>query len=299
MKSYDQPIHILRLQADPAEAEELAAEIGERWRQHPAVRLTPDGARASLEMYFASVAEAALVQVCLVSCPRVRGAELDRTAPAEWEASFRRQFAAFPVGRRLRICPRWEREKAPRDDRVNLWIDPGLSFGTGQHFTTRFCLEIIDELWLESAFCSFLDVGAGSGLLAIAAARLGCERVVAWEKDVAVISYTQHNLEANQCSNQVELKAMDLRTARSAERFDVVCANLVGGLILECVDRLTSLAVRRLALSGIRLEETPSIVDALQRRGGRLLRESSDQEWSGLLFDVSPAAAGPDRKDAD
>lgn len=281
----DRPILVLRIESEGTQAEALCEELTDRWGQAPAVWQPPTGGSVRLELYFDAMAEAALVEACLQAHPAVRGTEIRSTRPADWAASFRAQFRTFTVGRRLRVGPVWERDQAPADGRCGLWLDPGLSFGTGLHFTTRFCLEIIDQLWLQSPFSSFLDVGAGSGVLALAAARLGCPRVEAWERDVGVMACTQRNLELNDCADRVTLRAVDLREAPAGQRFEIVCANLIGGLIRQCADRLQQATERRLVLSGLREEETEEVAAAFVARGMKETHRSGDGEWSGLVMD--------------
>jgi ribosomal protein L11 methyltransferase len=165
-------------------------------------------------------------------------------------------------------------------------MDPGLSFGTGDHFTTRFCLELLDQLCQKIAPKSLLDVGTGSGLLAIAAARLGCPRVLAVDNDPQAIAHAKENVEMNSVDSQVELRVMDITDGFPPAPFDVVCANLYGQLIMEAAPTLAHCATRRLILSGMREAELDPVAEALILLGAREIVRDGDGQWGGLMLDM-------------
>jgi ribosomal protein L11 methyltransferase len=284
--TYDQPTYVVALEARAADLEDVQRRLVEMWGAEAVEFTRPQGDSVRLELYFGDEVEALLARSIVADDPRIRSAAVTRTLPADWETAFRKQFATRDVGRKLRIRPVWEQPREPRDDRIVLWIDPGLSFGTGTHFTTSFCLEMIDSLWLESTPASFLDVGTGSGLLAIAAARLDCEQVVAIENDDGVLPYTRKNLALNGVRDRVDLRSQDVRNGPLPGPADVVCANLFAGLLIDAASSLLQAARHRLILSGIRDVEADGVADTFQRLGGRELCRDGDGEWVGLMFGI-------------
>ena len=285
-ESYDHPTYVLALEAALADQEELQLRLAETWGAEGVAFTRPHGDTVRLELYFLDEVEALLARSVAADDPWVRIATVTRTLPADWEKAFRKQFATREMGERLRICPIWEKGQEPCDERITLWIDPGLSFGTGTHFTTSFCLEMIDAVWLGSSPSSFLDVGTGSGLLAIAAALLGCDPVIAIENDEGVLPYTRKNLKLNGVEERIDLRSQDVRDGPLPGPADVVCANLFAGLLIDAAPTLLKAARHRLILSGIRDVEADGVADCFQRLGGRELCRDGDGEWVGLMFGI-------------
>jgi len=172
-------------------------------------------------------------------------------------------------------------------------IDPGLSFGTGQHPTTRFCLDQLLACRRQECRQSCLDLGTGSGLLAIAAAKLGYQKVHALDIDPVAVSIARRNARRNRVANNLRFRRGDVRALplRPASAYDVVCANLLTDLLLQEQERIAA-AVRPggfLVLAGILREEMPSVLDAYQSAGFRLIRSRCQGEWrSGCFRRVEP-----------
>jgi ribosomal protein L11 methyltransferase len=286
--AYERQATVLVLEVAAEDAEAMAAELAARWGREPVQVLRPHHPMVWIELYFHDEVQAMLARAAMRG-DTVRSTSLRPSVPADWQAMFQRQFTAREIGARLRICPVWEQDIVPEDHRVNLWVDPGLSFGTGNHFTTSFCLERMDQLWFNSPPSSFLDVGTGSGILAIAAAALGCERVVAFDADEAVLPYTRENIGHNQVSSRVDLRCLDVRFASFGESFDIICANLYGGLLLDCAPALVRWCGRNLIISGIRDVEVEGVADAFVAAGAQELVRDGDGEWAGLMFETKAA----------
>lgn len=146
----------------------------------------------------------------------------------DWVRTTQQQFAPFEVGRRLRITPSWHLSQrnvphaaaAPSDARQSIVLDPGLAFGTGSHPTTRLCLEWLDENLRPGD--TVVDYGCGSGILAIAAARLGAAAVSAIDIDPQALASARHNAEVNGVT--IDLRSPDETPPRPA---DVVVANIL------------------------------------------------------------------------
>jgi ribosomal protein L11 methyltransferase len=170
-----------------------------------------------------------------------------------------------------------------------------MSFGTGDHITTRFCLEAIDRLCRPRPAASLLDAGTGSGILAIAAAKLGVPRIVAIDSDPLAVAQARENLRMNRVAGRVRLRTGDITSAAPLGRFDVVCANLFGGLLIRAAARLCRAARRRLVLGGIREIEADAVADAYAALGAREIERDGDGEWCGLVFDLAPIAGTADQ----
>ncbi len=283
-------VTLYTLQADTGQLCEL---LREQWHTEPVEVLAHGRDEALLEIYFDQEIQALLAARALESRPEVRAVTLRTTRPEDWQAMFRRHFSTREIGDRLRIAPVWERDRLPRDDRLTLFIEPGLGFGTGEHFTTRFCLEALDRLFAADPPASLLDIGTGSGILAIAAARLGCPRVLATDHDADSLRCAAENLALNQLAGRVEFQPADIESDSLPGPFEVVCANLYSNLLKDCALRIARASSRWLLLSGIREDEADAVSDVYRRIGATETGRDGDGEWAGLVFrvDLSPPTA--------
>ena len=212
--------------------------------------LEPDPGAAPL---WDSVHVEALFPVdCDLSRLRGLGAESDFVADQDWSETWREDHRPLRLGRLL-VLPKDDRAPPP-GDAVTIRLDPGLAFGTGTHPTTAMCLN-----WLARASLTdlqVLDVGCGSGILAIAAARLGATAVVAVDHDAQARQATRDNARAN----AVDLTVLDDLAAVQGE-FDVAIANIVSNTLREMADALTRHA-RTLVLSGVLPDQVEEVVAA-------------------------------------
>jgi ribosomal protein L11 methyltransferase len=201
----------------------------------------------------------------------------------DWEGMFRAHHVPIAIGRRLLVAPPWDVPDAP--DREVLVIEPGMAFGTGQHATTRTCLEEIEARVSCVTVRSALDVGTGSGLLAAALARLGVPRVVALDVDPAVLPLARTNLDVNAASH-VTLCGGTLAAVRG--RWDLVVANILAEtLIAEAAALAAAVAPGGyLVLSGILGEQAPRVLAAFP--GWRATSVRADEAWRTLGLEREP-----------
>lgn len=194
--------------------------------------------------------------------------------PVDWEAVFRAHHRPLPVGRRLLVAPPWDVPDV--SDREVLVIEPGMAFGTGQHATTRTCLEEIEELALGGGIRSAIDVGTGSGVLAAALVRLGVAHVAALDVDGAVLPLARANLVRNGAS-AVMLFGGTVAAVRGT--FDLVVANILAETIIAEATGLASLVAGsgRLVLSGILEEQAARVQEAFP--GWRLVHARTESPW--------------------
>jgi ribosomal protein L11 methyltransferase len=210
----------------------------------------------------------------------------------DWAESWKRHFKPMEFGRALLVKPSWSRRKPKRDQAVVV-LDPGLSFGTGQHPTTAFCLEQLvrfrPKVSVSDAPDSFLDIGTGSGILAIAAAKLGFDRVRAFDFDVEVVRIARANARGNGVSDDVRFFRGDilkLDRMRTHEDYFFVCANLTADLLLLAREGILARIATNgiLVLAGILRQEFSVVHHAYEAAGLRLLKAQTVGEWKSGAF---------------
>jgi ribosomal protein L11 methyltransferase len=202
----------------------------------------------------------------------VRGEEV----PEDWSERWKRFHVPLLLGGRLYVRPPWE-QPALRPGVHEVVIDPGQAFGTGTHPTTRLCLELLLEI--EEPGGSFADLGCGSGVLAIAASKLGWSPVSAYDADRAAVEATDSNARANAVLLD-RVERLDLRSG-PAPMADVVAANLMRPLLLRVAAQMEG-RPRTLILSGLLDHEADEVAAAFAPLVER--RRVSLKGWSALLL---------------
>ena len=211
--------------------------------------------------------------------------------PEDWAESWKRFFKPEQVSPRLRIRPSWEPASAADPDVRDIIVDPGLCFGTGRHPTTRACLRFLDEAARRHrihAPLSFLDVGCGSGILAIAAARLGYQPVAGFDVDAEAVACARDNARRNEVENQIVFTVHDLRTYTPEFQVHVVAANLETPLLLGEASRLAAWPEPSprgaLLLAGIPSREWSQVADVYASLGFVEVARNTEDGWtSGWL----------------
>ena len=205
----------------------------------------------------------------------------------DWAESWKRHFKPITIGSRLIIRPSWIPRKAVKGQSVVV-LDPGLSFGTGQHATTSFCLRELVRSRRTLQAQTLLDIGTGSGILAISAAKLGYAPVEAFDFDPDSVSSAKANARRNRVDSSVRLRRQDLTKLplKSGRHFDVICANLMYDLLLaECgriLNRLKPDGV--LVLAGILQTQFAQVQSAYEKAGMQLIRTRAEKEWQSGAF---------------
>ncbi len=204
----------------------------------------------------------------------------------DWAESWKRHFKPLEIGSALLIKPSWSRRR-PRKGQAVVVLDPGLSFGTGQHPTTRFCLEQLVACRRLGQAQSFLDIGTGSGILAIAAAKLGYAPVEAFDFDAEAVRAARRNALRNGVLRKIRLRSQDLsRLPQRGRRYDVICANLTSDLLLGEQDRILNRLKPggMLVLAGILKSQFPAILKAYEAGGLKLVAHRAGKEWESGAF---------------
>jgi ribosomal protein L11 methyltransferase len=216
--------------------------------------------------------------------------KLARVRRQDWAESWKRHFPPLEIGRRLLVRPSWSRRR-PRRGQALVVLDPGLSFGTGQHPTTEFCLEQLVKQRNPGAAQSCLDVGTGSGILAIAAAKLGYRPVVAFDFDPEAVRVARANARANGVAGGIALRQMDVAQLRTkgAPGYSIVCANLISSLLVRERKRLVAAVAPEgtLVLAGILAAEFQEVRASYEAIGFRLLASRTVREWRSGAFSRS------------
>ncbi len=208
----------------------------------------------------------------------------------DWADRWKAYFKPLRVGRRFLVCPTWDNSEPGAGDRVIL-MDPGRAFGTGHHETTRLCLEWLED-WTESNrpdTMSLLDLGTGSGILAMAGALLGFGRVLAVDNDEEAVEVARENLRVNGLEGRIVLSVGSV--GELEERFDVVAANLQANPLIEMAHALSERLQPggMLVLSGILVEQGESVRSAYEEAGLLFVERRSAGEWCLLVFQRKPS----------
>lgn len=210
---------------------------------------------------------------------------IEKVKREDWAESWKKYFKTIEVGSKLLIKPSWSKRKG-RAGQAVVTLDPGLSFGTGQHPTTSYCLRKLAAAFHPGA--SLLDVGCGSGILAIAAAKLGYAPVEAFDFDPVAVQVAQANLRRNRVDKKVACSRKDLtKIARNSRtKFDVVCANLMADLLMAEVNRILARLKPggSLILAGILATEFQKVQHAFESKGLKLRDTKVEREWQSALF---------------
>jgi ribosomal protein L11 methyltransferase len=201
-----------------------------------------------------------------------------------WARRSQANLTAVRVGRIL-VAPPWDATPLPSD--LLIVIDPSTGFGTGHHETTRLCLRLMQEDGIVPDDI-VIDVGTGSGVLAIAAAKLGATSVVAFDEDPEALRNARENVVRNQVSDRVTLRELDLGSAQAEMcRAGLVVANLTSGVLSNYAAQLIDLVASegRLLISGFHPDELSELLDAF---GRPTFTQSQEGDWAAAILRVSP-----------
>jgi ribosomal protein L11 methyltransferase len=199
-------------------------------------------------------------------------------AEQDWLAEWKKHWHPVEVGRFV-IAPSWSTPQAATD-RIVLRIDPGMAFGTGTHETTRLCLKAIDKYFYGG---SFLDVGTGTGILAIAAAKISSDaRIIACDTDADAIRIAHENAALNGVEDQIDFRVGSV--SEEIPSADFVCANLTAPVIIDLLPALLGATCGRLVLSGILDSQFEMVNRRLMQLTASVNEVMQDGEWIALVI---------------
>jgi ribosomal protein L11 methyltransferase len=243
----------------------------------------------TLEAYFESASAARVERIgrTLASAGMLapdgrRRLALTTVADPGWATMWQRRFEPFRIGRRFLIVPPWNRRREP--GRISIAIRPGRAFGTGHHPSTAGALRAIERIMAERVPASALEVGTGSGILAMALALGGVARVVAIDIDTGALDNARENAELNSVARSIRFSAVPLASVRG--RFELIVANILAtvlsGLAGEIARRLAPGG--RLVLGGILARETAAVRRRYARLGLRCVERRASRGWTTLVL---------------
>jgi ribosomal protein L11 methyltransferase len=217
---------------------------------------------------------------------------ITRVRREDWAESWKRHFKPIEIGGALLVKPSWSK-KRPRRGHAVVILDPGLSFGTGQHPATAYCLEEVvrnSRIKRENGQ-SFLDIGTGSSILAIAAAKLGYTPVCAIDFDPEAVRVARANARANGVLKKIKIAHSDAAKLpiRPKKRFNLICANLISDLLVKERERIIAQLSPGsvLVVAGILRTEFSEVRRAYEKWGLKLISTRSKKEWQSGSFRLS------------
>lgn len=208
--------------------------------------------------------------------------EIINTADEEWSTAWKKYYKPTPIGERIVIVPSWEHYDK-KNGEIIIDMDPGMAFGTGTHETTRLCASLLEKYIKQGD--KMLDIGSGSGILAICGAKLGASSCFACDIDPVAVRTEKENCERNGCDN-ITCAVSDLLAGVSDEKYDIVTANIVADIII----RLSSDVGRymkdgaHIVVSGIISEREPEVDRAMLESGFTKVEALYDGGWCAEVF---------------
>lgn len=201
----------------------------------------------------------------------------------DWKFAYRRHFKTELVSPRILVQPEWEQVAVIK-------FDPGMAFGTGKHETTKACLQFIDELTSQTSqtsqisYTSLLDMGCGSGILSIAAKKLGVETVIGFDVDQDAVDSSIENAAKNGTEIEFFKYGLGAKVKKELPKADIVVANILGPLLIRFADEIVPCVKDKLIISGILTELYPEVLAAYEAKGLKEIERKTIGEWTtGLL----------------
>lgn len=196
----------------------------------------------------------------------------------DWQNSWKQYYHAMDIGRRLAIVPSWERYDT---DRTVITLDPGMAFGTGTHATTRLCMELLEQSITPG--CTVLDVGCGSGILAVCSVLLGASHADGVDIDELAVKIAGENAALNQAADRTHFVQGDL-TDKISGQYDVICANIVADVIIRLCPSLRRFLQPGgyFLASGIIDERSVEVEKAIRDCGMHIIDRREEDGWVAL-----------------
>jgi ribosomal protein L11 methyltransferase len=247
---------------------------------------TAEAERLSVVGYFADAPQREAVRAALLDALRIYALpsasvgemEVREVEARDWLGEWKKNWQPVVVGARFVIAPPWS-EVESRPERICVRIEPGMAFGTGTHETTRLCLAALEKYFTGA---SLLDVGTGTGILAIAAAKLDARsRIEACDTDAEAIEIARENATLNGVAAQINFRTGTVEEGGAS--FDCVCANLTADVILPLLPALVGATCGRLILSGILDTQAHAVRTRLAELGIKNAETAADGEWVAII----------------
>lgn len=199
----------------------------------------------------------------------------------DWANAWKAYYKPIKIGNRLVIVPAWEKYRAAENELV-VRMDPGMAFGTGTHETTRLVIRMLEDYTKPG--CRMLDVGTGSGILAICASRLGAGECKAYDIDPMAVRVANENIKDSGLTN-ITCEVSDLlKQADCSKPYDLICANIVADIIIRMTPDVSPFMHEKTVLlaSGIISERAQDVIDCFEKNGYKIVEKLEDNGWCGL-----------------
>ncbi len=200
----------------------------------------------------------------------------------DWNENWKKYFKPIEIGEKLAVVPSWEKYEN-KENRTVLSIDPGAAFGTGTHATTSLCLELLQGFVKNDT--DMLDIGCGSGILALASVLLGAEKAFGVDIDAQSVKTARENAEINEISNKAAFEVGDLTEVVSG-KYDVICANIVADVIIRLLPDAKSFMTDNgvLIVSGIIDIRKDDVMRAVSENGFKVKTEKYKDNWCAFVL---------------
>jgi ribosomal protein L11 methyltransferase len=214
----------------------------------------------------------------------LRDIQVLRFADQDWNKKWKKYFKPLRISQRIVVRPSWEPYKNQKDD-ITLIIDPQMAFGTGHHESTKLMI-IAMEKWIKEGM-DILDMGTGSGILAIIASKLGAGSVMAFDNDPEAIKNALENARLNNVANSIHFFLASPEILQPSE-YDIIFANINRNVLNKYASLLPEFlkAGGKLILSGILLRDEPQLLQTYQNVGFTLVEKNAMKEWLMLVFEL-------------
>jgi ribosomal protein L11 methyltransferase len=199
----------------------------------------------------------------------------------DWANSWKAYYKPIKIGNKLVIVPAWEKYE-PSEGELIVRMDPGMAFGTGTHETTRLVIQMLENYTKPG--CRMLDVGTGSGILAICASRLGAGECKAYDIDPMAVRVANENIKDSGLTN-ITCEVSDLlKGADKSKPYDLICANIVADIIIRMTPDVGAFMHEDTVLlaSGIIAERADDVISCFEAHGFRIVEQLTDNGWCGL-----------------
>lgn len=208
---------------------------------------------------------------------------LNRIVDQDWENNWKEYYHPVRLSHWFTVVPEWENYQTKSHHEQIIRLDPGMSFGTGTHITTQLALQYLEKTMVKDD-ARVLDLGTGSGILAIAAHKMGAQQVVGTDIDAHALTFAEENIKLNELENQITLQESDLLKQVSGE-YDIIIANILAEILMELVPNLAEHLADNgvVILSGIDQAQRDKLVAKLAEFNFEVISEMRQKTWVSLL----------------